>query len=158
MEEHCITCKNVGNSNKPYFVTFFLLVTFFHWHFYHRVVVVTTNSMVHLVDTFLPIRVIVLMKDSLVSAGQDDQASIFRGDTLHGRPGTYYTIGRSKGEIVQVLYHNYNNELRHTLGPVVIAYLMKRMARSLATRIRWFVNQHCMHSANIGPSKALDMV
>jgi ribosome-binding factor A len=37
-------------------------------------------------------------------------------------------------------------------------YLMKRMARSLTPCIRWFIDQHSVHSANVGSNKAFDMV
>ena len=37
-------------------------------------------------------------------------------------------------------------------------YLMERMARSLTSCIGWFIDQHGMHSANVGSNKAFNMV
>ncbi len=36
--------------------------------------------------------------------------------------------------------------------------MMERMARSLTSCIRWFIDQHGMHSTNIGSGKAFNMV
>ena len=35
---------------------------------------------------------------------------------------------------------------------------MKWMTRSFSSRIGWLVDKHCMHSANVWPSKTLHIV
>lgn len=108
--------KNTVSPLKMFKILFNLLcfirsfVTFFHWQFYYWMIFVSTNSMIHLVDTFFPIRIVVLMEYSLVRAGQDNQASIIRGDAFHSRPGAHDSIGRSEGKVMQVLYKNYVNK------------------------------------------------
>ena len=44
-------------------------IALLHWQLDNWVIVVSTNTVVHLIDTFLPIRIVVLMKDSFVRSG-----------------------------------------------------------------------------------------
>jgi hypothetical protein len=99
----------------------------------------------------------VLMQNSFVSAGQDNQTSIIGRDAFHGSPSADNTIGRTEREVVQIL-SSMKIKFEEVKITCDVNYLMERMARSLSSCIRWFIDQHGMHSANIGSSKAFNMV
>ena len=47
-------------------------IALLHWQLDNLMIIESTNTVVHLIDTFLPIRIVVLMKNSFVRSGQDN--------------------------------------------------------------------------------------
>ncbi len=104
MEENSVTYKNMFAMSEFLIHSVFIwFITFLHWQFDYWVIVISTNSMIHFVDAFLPIGIVVLMQNSFVSAGQDNQTSIVGRDAFHGSPSADNTIGRTEREVVQIL-------------------------------------------------------
>ena len=113
-------------------------VPFFHVQMNPGVAVSAPDAVVHFVDAVLPVRVVVLLEDSLVGPGLDHQATVTVVNVLHGGPGRNDPVGWPEGEVVEVL--------------------VERMARGAGTRVRRLVNQHCVDGANVFADKTLNIV
>lgn len=94
--------------------------------------------MVHLVDSILPVRVVMLLQLPLVSPRLNHQAAIAVINVLHGGPGSHNPVGGSEGEVVEVL--------------------VERVPGGPGARIRWLVDQHGVDSSDVRPGETLHVV
>lgn len=54
---------------------------------------------------YLPVGVVVLLQGAFVRSGQDHEAAVLPGHSLHGGPGADDAVCRPEGEVVQILVH-----------------------------------------------------
>ena len=88
--------------------------------------------------THLPIRVVVLMENTLVRSREDNQTSVVRSNSFDGRPGANDSIGWAEGEVMQVL--------------------VQRVTGSQGARIGGFVDEHRVHGTNIRTGETFNVI
>merc|ERR1719158_2829731 len=78
-------------------------VTLLHVKMHPRVVLCPPDPVVHLVNTLLPLRIVMLLKITFVSSGLNHEAAITIIDMFHSSPGSHDTVSRAEGKVVKVL-------------------------------------------------------